>query len=582
MKQHPVPENIMDVEFKLFGSLTAKQFGYIVAGGVGGVVLFYLFRGLQSTFLGWIFASLSAMLGLSLALVRINEQPFEVWLGNFLTAMFSSQKRVWQKQKKTSSFLSGEGTKTISSAATAQSSSDNQNSQQATVTSPGTQQSVQGNKNDSVTQIPAKSIDAKQEQSSIPTHPFKDFSGTPPMVPKQPNLIAGEPVEGETFNVPGSAQGYVKMSTNQEPNRPISVQTNMTNTLIPVQNFQSSPASAQASNATASGGSDSASSAGSNVSDDQTDPNKTSFQVVEPVIKRDKEPETFFLNDELNQASQSQPQSGANMQNSQTPAQPSVYNQQSQPIQPPPSPGQSVPSQTQGGSLPAQRIMNKGQQFKDILPKKQDVIGGSASSDLIPAASVQSNELEEANKALRQKVAEFSEEKSRLEGELGDMKNKYTSLESQNRQMQSDLEAIKKQLEAKTLPVIKPSPQSIPAGSGQQLEEKGGSSFSGDGNGALSPQVYNGPALSKKQNVISGIVKSKSGKLLPGVVVIVKNEKGRPVRAMKTNSLGQFVTTTALENGNYMIELSKNDLSFGKYELILEGNVMPTYEFLSY
>src|SRR4030042_4760619 len=98
MKQHSVPENIMDVEFKLFGSLTAKQFGYIVAGGLIGLFFFYLFKGFNSMLLAWIFVGLSVILGLSLALIRINEQPFEVWLGNFLGAMFSSQKRVWKKE----------------------------------------------------------------------------------------------------------------------------------------------------------------------------------------------------------------------------------------------------------------------------------------------------------------------------------------------------------------------------------------------------------------------------------------------------------------------------------------------------
>ena len=33
-KQHPVPQNVMDVEFKLIGELTVRQFTYLVAFGL--------------------------------------------------------------------------------------------------------------------------------------------------------------------------------------------------------------------------------------------------------------------------------------------------------------------------------------------------------------------------------------------------------------------------------------------------------------------------------------------------------------------------------------------------------------------
>jgi hypothetical protein len=69
------------------------------------------------------------------------------------------------------------------------------------------------------------------------------------------------------------------------------------------------------------------------------------------------------------------------------------------------------------------------------------------------------------------------------------------------------------------------------------------------------------------------------GDLLPGVVVIVKNDKNRPVRAMKTNSLGQFITTTALPNGEFLIEFSKEDYAFDKYSLTLNGDILSTFEF---
>jgi hypothetical protein len=208
MKQHAVPENIMDVEFKLFGSLTAKQFGYIVGGGGVGIFFYFLFKSLNSTLLGWIFAILSAVLGLALALIRINDQPFEVWLGNFLSAMFSSQKRVWKKGRKEVQPLKEE----------APAVAPTQVVQQPPAAQPATVQEPT----------------ARPPETQIPEHPFKDLQAgegtqevplqTPSAPQPQDTQLAGDSVSGDTSYIPGSAQKYMTMSTNQVPNRPLGAQ----------------------------------------------------------------------------------------------------------------------------------------------------------------------------------------------------------------------------------------------------------------------------------------------------------------------------------------------------------------------
>jgi len=88
----------MDVEFKLFGSLTIRQFmslvgAVIIAGliyiiatplGVPGIVFWPI--------VGFILA-----IGFAMAFMTINGQPFARWFRNFVFAIFSSQKYVWQK-----------------------------------------------------------------------------------------------------------------------------------------------------------------------------------------------------------------------------------------------------------------------------------------------------------------------------------------------------------------------------------------------------------------------------------------------------------------------------------------------------
>lgn len=55
-------------------------------------------------------------------------------------------------------------------------------------------------------------------------------------------------------------------------------------------------------------------------------------------------------------------------------------------------------------------------------------------------------------------------------------------------------------------------------------------------------------------NVISGIVKQKSGDPIHSILVTVKDESGIPVRALKTDKTGRFFSATPLPNGIYTIE----------------------------
>lgn len=94
MERHPVPQNIMDVEFKLFGALTIKQFAY-AAGGFVVALLFY-FSGFPDL-VKWIFIGISILGGLFLSVMKINGQPSTVWVSNFVLSMFEPQERLWRK-----------------------------------------------------------------------------------------------------------------------------------------------------------------------------------------------------------------------------------------------------------------------------------------------------------------------------------------------------------------------------------------------------------------------------------------------------------------------------------------------------
>lgn len=94
MERHAVPQNIMEVEFKLFGALSVRQFAYL-AGSVL-VALGIYFTPIPGA-LRFVLIIISVVLGLFLSLIKINGQYSSVWLSNFIVAMFTSQERVWKK-----------------------------------------------------------------------------------------------------------------------------------------------------------------------------------------------------------------------------------------------------------------------------------------------------------------------------------------------------------------------------------------------------------------------------------------------------------------------------------------------------
>ena len=62
------------------------------------------------------------------------------------------------------------------------------------------------------------------------------------------------------------------------------------------------------------------------------------------------------------------------------------------------------------------------------------------------------------------------------------------------------------------------------------------------------------PKLPQVPNLIMGVIKDTQGKQLPNIILTIKDTKGTPQRALKTNRLGQFSTATPLQNGTYFIE----------------------------
>ncbi|OGD87495.1 hypothetical protein A2870_04060 [Candidatus Curtissbacteria bacterium RIFCSPHIGHO2_01_FULL_41_11] len=80
--------------------------------------------------------------------------------------------------------------------------------------------------------------------------------------------------------------------------------------------------------------------------------------------------------------------------------------------------------------------------------------------------------------------------------------------------------------------------------------------------------------LTNTPNVISGIVTDQEGNPVESAILIIKDSTGIPVRALKTNKLGQFLSATPLNDGPYSIEVESDEKNFDAMSLMLAGKII--------
>ncbi|MEA2056396.1 MAG: hypothetical protein U9O78_01605 [Patescibacteria group bacterium] len=86
------------------------------------------------------------------------------------------------------------------------------------------------------------------------------------------------------------------------------------------------------------------------------------------------------------------------------------------------------------------------------------------------------------------------------------------------------------------------------------------------------------PSPPTKPNKLVGMVINHQKEMVGGVVVEIKNEQGQVVRAVKTNSLGQFFISTPLKDGTYFIDVEEEGLNFQTQKLVLKGKIIDPLE----
>ena len=76
-------------------------------------------------------------------------------------------------------------------------------------------------------------------------------------------------------------------------------------------------------------------------------------------------------------------------------------------------------------------------------------------------------------------------------------------------------------------------------------------------------------------NVIVGQVVGQDRKIIEGAIMEIKDEMGRPTRALRSNKAGHFITITPLENGRYTIVTDKEGFEFEPINFDAAGSLIP-------
>lgn len=107
MEQHPIPQQISSYQFRLVGDMTLKQF-FQLAGGFVVALIFY-----SAPIIGiikWPFVIVSAILGIALAFLPLEERPLEKWIFAFFRAIYAPTEYFWKKTETVQKFYQDETT----------------------------------------------------------------------------------------------------------------------------------------------------------------------------------------------------------------------------------------------------------------------------------------------------------------------------------------------------------------------------------------------------------------------------------------------------------------------------------------
>jgi hypothetical protein len=240
----------------------------------------------------------------------------------------------------------------------------------------------------------------------------------------------------------------------------------------------------------------------------------------------------------------------------------------SQPLLPP-SPSLSIspahptlpaapPAPAQGSTKPPENSKNTN--ASDVLAEKESAL----EKEIDVAKKAESHEsnqqeaqlLHQKTALLEKQLAEIHAQKQNLEEEIVKLKNQLVIQKTPSPKITQPPKS--EPVKEKAVPHVR----SIPKDMNKKM----------------------GLLVSDTPNVVSGVVKDPRGNVLPNILVEIKDKADNPVRAFKTNALGNFASATPLGAGEYVITLEdpKKLNTFDEIKIALTNQILLPLEIISY
>lgn len=511
MQQHPIPQNVMSVEFQLVGNLTLRQFAYIA---VGGMLVFTLFVLPINDFIKWSLILLIGGLSASLAWLPINDITFDRWVVAFFRAINSPTKRIWRKEVKELPIFAQDYAQNLLNRAASLPTADRTKLEEYLATLRASQ--------------PKSDLDLA-EQAYLESLPFEEGGAphpTAPLLGPQPAANLAEevlppvslPVEEVSPEPRVVEEDLTKPALLQPTVKPV-ITVHMPDKNIYVKRVSTTTVNRQLHSLSSLEGT-----------------------IVLPVRGE----KTFDISEDLKR--RLYPEELA-----ETPAPPPPPVEVSPPVAAaPPQPEIPQPPPTQPGG-------------PDLAYIKEPV---PAQPDSRPQTDITAME--------KKLAAEAAATREKL-------LKKPVPPKAQSAPAAPPQPEAKPTSPPKVDPKPEPARVSVPDRSKDTVNipttpPKAASQTSGN---VVTPSPAVGkmaPPAANVPNVLVGLVRDQSGLLLVDVVIIVKDPDGEPVRALKTNKVGQFAISTPLPNGRYTIDLEKDGYKFDTIAVDLEGQIFTPIE----
>jgi len=514
--QHAVPQNIMDVEFKLIGDLTMRQFTYLLVFGILAYIVYISMVGVFK----WPLVSFFVLFGVALAFVPIQERGMDEWFVNFFKAVYTPTQRVWKKESILPPAFTYQNLALVKQAliTLAPTSSRRKLEEYLEI-----QQKAQV---EDKLDIPEKEYILKVRQAFTPVEtavevteeqyevteyetfeayqPFKE-----PVSPEPAEIIKSEAPTG-VVPPPSEEKPKEEEKTPEAPPKPAPA----------VRKRPKKP--------------------------------KPKLPKIKTTI-----PDTFTF----------------------TPMTPdrhigrrftSMLPSEGQLILP--VRGEMVLATSE--ELDIQKdIDEKTEQLRQLL----DQVRGDKELGQVVVEKIK-EEKEGADISEAQDVVKkVKEENEKLSNEIQKLKNEIESSqepEEEKSKKRKLVEELEREKDKANIDYTSLQKQVL------ELQERLKEKEEPKKKGPSKPTYAKMQPITNEPNIVSGVIKNQDGEALPGVVLLIKNHKGEAVRALKTNTLGQFSISTSLVKGMYTLEVGSavEETSFDIITVEVKGEVIPPME----